>query len=374
MSQVSAKMGHVPALDGFRALAIIIVMIAHAGAGRIIPGGFGVTIFFFLSGYLITTLLRAEAARTGSIDLREFYLRRSVRILPPLYITAALTALLTIGGLIATKLTPASLLLDALFLTNYAQQFPESFNHSLPIPLWSLDVEEHFYMILSTVFAFFFVRWPSRRAAAACAIGCIVVLSIRVFNVIALPDYSLNYYWSHTRLDSILFGCCLALWQNPAMDGDAWKPRRRHVVGALLVLVACIGVRNNAFRETVRYSLQGIALFVLFSAALQDEGLARRILGSTPLRWIALISYTLYLIHMPALAVLDHYQVRAAPLAGIVLSFLYATAMYSFVEAPLGRWRRSLGKNRSRVAKSPDVTPPSHDITTAQTPSTRLWH
>jgi peptidoglycan/LPS O-acetylase OafA/YrhL len=160
-----------------------------------------------------------------------------------------------------------------------------------------------------------------------------------------LPDYSLNYYWSHTRLDSILFGCCLALWQNPAVDQGAWKPKQRHVLAALAVLLACLAVRSDAFRETVRYSLQGVALFVLFSAALQDRGLARGILGSAPLRWVALFSYTLYLVHMPALAVLEHYRIPAAPLVGIVVSLLYAAAMYRFVEAPLGRWRRSLGKN-----------------------------
>jgi peptidoglycan/LPS O-acetylase OafA/YrhL len=339
-------MGHVPVLDGFRALAIIVVMVAHAGAGKVIPGGFGVTIFFFLSGYLITTLMRVEATRTGSIDLRDFYLRRSIRILPPLYVTAALTAFLTVSGLIAAKLTFGSVVLDGLFLTNYAQQFPASFNHPLSMPLWSLDVEEHFYIILSTLFAAVFVRWSPRRAAAACAIGCVAVLGIRLFNVIALPDYSLNYYWSHTRLDSILFGCCLALWQNPAVDEAPWRPKRWHVLAAIFVLVACIGIRSQAFRETVRYSLQGMALFVLFTAALQDVGVSRRILGSTALRWIALISYTLYLVHMPAFAVLEHYNVPAAPLLGIVLSVLYATAMYWFVEAPLGRWRRSLGSNK----------------------------
>jgi peptidoglycan/LPS O-acetylase OafA/YrhL len=346
MSPASTRMGHVPVLDGFRALAIIIVMIAHAGAGNVIPGGFGVTIFFFLSGYLITSLMRAEAARSGSINLQDFYLRRCIRILPPFYITAALTALLTISGAIAAKLTSGSVLLDALFLTNYAQQFPKSFNHPLSMPLWSLDVEEHFYMILSTVFALFFVRWSPRRAAAACAIGCVVVLVIRTINVIAMSDYSVNYYWSHTRLDSILFGCCLALWQNPAMDEGAWRPKRLHVLAALFVLVVCIAIRSDVFRETVRYSLQGMALFVLFTAALQDVGVSRRILGSPVLRWIALISYTLYLIHMPVFAVLEHYHVPAAPLLGTVLSLLYATAVYWFVEAPLARWRRSLRTNK----------------------------
>lgn len=350
-------MGHVPVLDGFRALAIILVVISHGGAAGIVPGGFGVTIFFFLSGYLITTLMRVEAAQTGSVNLREFYLRRSVRILPPLYVTGALVALLTISGLIPVTLTLRSLLLDALFLTNYAQQFPQSFNHSLPMPLWSLDVEEHFYVILSTVFALIFVRLSTIRAAVACAIACCVVLTIRVVNVIVLPDYSLNYYWSHTRIDSILFGCCLALWQNPALDEAPWRPKRLHVFAALFVLGACIAIRNQAFRETLRYSLQGIALFVLFSAALQDVGVCRRILGSTALRGVALISYTLYLVHMPAFAIFEHYRVPAAPLLGILLSLAYSIAMYRFVEAPLGRWRRSLATSNKKHSIAASVSP-----------------
>lgn len=350
MSHAAIKMGHVPVLDGFRALAIIIVMIAHEGAGKVIPGGFGVTIFFFLSGYLITSLLRVEAARTGSIDVGDFYLRRCLRILPPLYITAGFTGLLTVSGVIAAKLTGGSVLLDALFLTNYAQLFPASFNHPLPMPLWSLDVEEHFYIILSTLFAFVFVRWSAGRAAAACAIGCLVVLAARVVNVMTLPDYSLNYYWSHTRLDSILFGCCLALWQNPAIDAAAWKPKRWQIASALLVLFACIVIRNEAFRETLRYTLQGMALFVLFAAVLHDRGFTSRFFGSAPLRWIALFSYTLYLVHMPALAVLEHYRVPAAPLVSVLVSLIYAAAMYWLIEAPLGRWRRSL---RKRPLQSP---------------------
>src|SRR5438270_10676355 len=76
----------IPSLDGLRAVSFMIVFLSHAGLGRFVSGGFGVTVFFFLSGYLITTLMRMEADKTGHVSLKLFYLRRAVRILPPFYI------------------------------------------------------------------------------------------------------------------------------------------------------------------------------------------------------------------------------------------------------------------------------------------------
>src|ERR1700716_896812 len=90
--------GHIPSLDGVRALAFLIVFISHAGLKDLVPGGFGVTIFFVLSGYLITSLLRVEVERYGEIDIRSFYLRRAFRILPMLYLTLTVAILLGLAG------------------------------------------------------------------------------------------------------------------------------------------------------------------------------------------------------------------------------------------------------------------------------------
>src|SRR4051812_20527063 len=88
---------YIPSLDGLRAISFAVVFLAHAGVPGM-PGGFGVTVFFFLSGYLITTLLRLEVERTGTVSLRRFYLRRALRILPPFYIVlAGATALASAG-------------------------------------------------------------------------------------------------------------------------------------------------------------------------------------------------------------------------------------------------------------------------------------
>ena len=89
---------HIPSLDGIRGIAALIVFMSHAALPEIFPGAFGVTVFFFLSGYLITTLLRREYASTGKIALKPFYLRRVYRILPPLYIVLTIAVLLDVFG------------------------------------------------------------------------------------------------------------------------------------------------------------------------------------------------------------------------------------------------------------------------------------
>jgi len=84
MAQTSSDNGVIPSLDGLRAVSISIVLVSHAGYGNVVPGGLGVTIFFFLSGYLITTLLLDERKRSGRIDIGKFYIRRAFRLFPPL--------------------------------------------------------------------------------------------------------------------------------------------------------------------------------------------------------------------------------------------------------------------------------------------------
>jgi hypothetical protein len=226
-----ARHDAIPALDGFRALAIIFVMLSHVGLERLFPGQFGVTLFFFLSGYLITTLLRRELERTGRIDLGGFYLRRAVRILPPLYITILFVLSLNAAGAIPPmKLWAVPF--DLVFLSNY---FPFS---SIPIGLWSLAVEEHFYL----GFPLLFLLLGRRLSFAQCALAflglCAVVLAVRLGEAQRVTDLQQVNFWTHTRLDSILFGSVLALWNNPVADRDDRLPRgvAGYLIAAALLL------------------------------------------------------------------------------------------------------------------------------------------
>src|SRR5437762_5937586 len=108
----------IPSLDGLRAVSIGLVFAGHVGFD-LTPGGFGVTVFFFLSGYLITTLLRIEHQGTGRVSLRDFYLRRVLRILPPFYAVLALAIVLALVGFLPGELKAAPLIAQLTHLTNY---------------------------------------------------------------------------------------------------------------------------------------------------------------------------------------------------------------------------------------------------------------
>lgn len=343
MNKVEASLGHVPQLDGVRAIAVLIVVVAHAGLEGLVPGGFGVTIFFFLSGYLITSLLRIEFENRGSIDLRGFYERRVLRIFPPLYITLVITCIAIAAGLFAERVQRDAIIFDFLFLTNYAHVFGTE--NGVPIPLWSLAVEEHFYLLFPLFFIIWLARRPGRDAALICLGLCGLVLGARFLTWIVEPEELWrNYYWTHTRIDSILFGSCLALWQNPRIDRAAWKPAHWHFGLALLAVGLTFVIRDPVFRETIRYTIQGCALFVIFSYVLSDRWpLMTTLLSSAPMRWIGLLSYTLYLCHYPIYLALEELLGVSHFVSGVLglpVSLLYSFVMYKLVERPIAQWRK----------------------------------
>lgn len=332
----------IPALDGFRAAAILIVMLSHVGLSRIVPGQFGVTLFFFLSGYLITTLLRREIIRNGKIRFSAFYLRRAVRILPPMYLAIALAIILSTLG-ITRPLNYDGLIYDVAFLTNY---FPVS---AIPIGLWSLAVEEHFYLLFPAVAFALTRRWGAPGCAAACAAFCLIALCVRVLEVATLDDFAQVNFWTHTRLDSILFGAILAMWNNPVIDAENRLPdvTSSYAIGLALLAIGFV-IRDEAFRQTLRYTIQGIALLLIFNAAIRDTRYARPILDSAILRYIAVLSYTLYLVHGIFVLAFEPLFARIGRLGAVLLalaaSFLFAHLTNIWLERPLAQWRRKIEK------------------------------
>ena len=338
------KPGIIPALDGFRAIAVTLVMLSHVGLNRLLPGQFGVTLFFFLSGYLIATLLRRDIEQGGAIDFGGFYLRRAVRILPPMYVTICFVALLSLAGLIH-PLNYGGLIWDFLFLSNY------HFTSGIPIGLWSLAVEEHFYVIFPLLLAAMTRRFSFAQCAVICLALCLLVLLIRFQEVSRLADFSQVNFWTHTRFDSILYGAILALWNNPVADrrNRLPGPMLSYLVAGLLLLITFV-LRDEAFRQTLRYSLQGLALLILFNAAIRDDRFARPVLDNPVTRFLALHSYTLYLVHgtfLLACEPLVAFFGRIATFSlAIVLSVLFAILMHRLIEHPLGRWRRRVERAR----------------------------
>ena len=343
---------HIKSLDGIRGLSALLVFLGHAGLGRVIPGGFGVTVFFVLSGFLITTLLRAEYATTGRIDLRAFYLRRIYRIFPPLYMTLLIAAVLPLPHATSTP-TAGGIAAQMLQLTNYYSIFFGE-SHLLPYTgtMWSLAIEEHFYVLYPITLLALFKRFDLARTSRILLVACGGVLAWRCWLVLGWhvgADYT--YFATDTRLDSLLFGCVLGLGANPCLDTDRWNFGARNwavILGAaLLVLIATFVIRNNDFRETLRYTLQSAALLPVFYTSIRySHWPVFRWLELRPVRALGLISYTFYLLHMLALALALEWFPDSGlvwrGMVGFALTVAAATASYLLIERQLAALRRRL--------------------------------
>jgi len=157
-------------LDGLRALSVLLVIVGHFGFDRMVPGGLGVTIFFFISGFLITTLLRSEQAAAGQVQLGNFYIRRFLRLAPELYAFLLITIL---AGRFYGMVSPLPQIAAGFaFFTNYLNiaQAPLAIAPHWP-QLWSLAVEEHFYLTFPLLLVL--CRNHPNRLMAVLAVVCL---------------------------------------------------------------------------------------------------------------------------------------------------------------------------------------------------------
>jgi len=345
---------YIPSLDGIRALSFLLVFVAHAGLGDYIPGGFGVSVFFLLSGYLITTLLRMEYSRYREISLRSFYLRRVFRILPPLYIVLALGALLSHFDKSGPGIPLLGTLSQIFQVSNYYQIY-STLAPTIPGSgvLWSLAVEEHFYLIFPVLYLWMLRRFSAARQALVLLCLCGAALLWRCLLIYGLhADFNRTFFATDTRFDSILFGCIIAIVLNPMLNDPLYSALLRHMRWLLpvstLLLLATFLTRNDEFRETFRYSLQGVALTPLFIAAIQYRSSPLvRFLNLGSVRFLGVLSYSLYLCHYIILTSIhdawNGNQILIAILA-FCAALLVATLIHYWVERPCARIRKRLSK------------------------------
>jgi peptidoglycan/LPS O-acetylase OafA/YrhL len=343
---------HIPSLDGIRAVSFLLVFLAHAGLEQFLPGGFGVTVFFFLSGYLITTYLRMECDRTGEINFKHFYLRRVFRIFPPFYLILGVAIALALLGWLDEPLNASGALSQLFHYSNYwiiehgrAGLVPGSGVY------WSLAVEEHFYLLFPLLYLTLRRRLPHASNQAIALYGlCGAVFLWRCLLVYAFhASEDRTYLASDTRVDSILFGCILAIGGNPVLDRPAssdrvlkcfWLPL------GLLLLLGTFVYRDAHFRETWRYSIQGLALVPIFVAAIRfPKWGVFRVLNYAPVRRIGALSYSLYLLHYVVIFFIEAHCGWPKPVRGIIafgVAYLLAALIYRFVEKPFGQMRKRL--------------------------------
>jgi peptidoglycan/LPS O-acetylase OafA/YrhL/CubicO group peptidase (beta-lactamase class C family) len=350
--QHGARLPYMPGLDGLRALAVAAVLLYHAEIG--VVGGFlGVEIFFVLSGFLITALLFAEWQQHGYIQLSGFWMRRARRLLPALFVmltgTFALAWLLVpdeLSGLRTDALAALGYVMNWRLVFSQQSYFDPMIRPSLLQNLWSLAVEEQFYLLWPVLFiaGMRYLRRFGLLAAILILAAASVVLMAWQYQPGADP--SRIYYGTDTRAAGLLIGAALAL---------AWPPRRTPAAGrAGLVLdgvgaLALLGLLV-AFVRVYEYHpwlyrggflLTAVGTAIVIVAAIHPRArLVPAILSWRTLRWIGLRSYGIYLWHWPIFMVTRPYQdvqFDGWPLLLLRFSLVLGLAAlsYRFVELPI---------------------------------------
>jgi len=341
--------GPIPALDGIRAVAVLLVVLMHATDWRgLIPGGYGVTVFFFLSGYLITTLLEREWQRRGGrIALGAFWVRRGLRILPPAFLLVGLAALLWACAALPGQPTAGATASQLGFWSNWwiaweGRDLLPGTEH-----LWSLAVEEQFYLVWPVLY----IALRGRLGLRALS-GCLLTLVIAVLAWRCALHFALDagadriYYGTDTRADVLLLGCWMALACNPvAASRPRWSGHPWLTAAAALATVASLAIVAPAFAGTARFTIQGLALVPLFHYAIAaPDAVTRRALRSAPAAAIGRTSYGAYLLHLVLVELLlQHTDLGPVARTAVLLPALaVATALLWFgLEVPLQRWRRA---------------------------------
>ncbi|GAA1944229.1 acyltransferase [Microbacterium deminutum] len=351
---VGGRKFEIPSLNGIRALAILLVVWGHAELPyRLIRESTGVTIFFFLSGYLITTLLRREYDAMDRISIKDFYLRRFFRIFPPLYLVLIVAVALSLAGAIANRMTALGAVSTFTFWTNYyiiwagRAGLPGGMN-----ALWSLAVEEHFYLIFPLLYVAL-RRWVPRRwmQAAILVALCTAIMVWRVYLLSQGAGYDRIYLATDTRADAILWGSVLAIAANPAY-GEVRTPRRRWLLTPILLggvaVVYFVSRWPDTLGMTIGYTIQSIALAAVFvPLILMPRSVIGRLFNLRAVVWVGIASYSIYLIHRPALIIAEtsiSAPVVTTATIGIAATVLASWAILVFVDRPFARLRRRLNR------------------------------
>lgn len=341
-------------MDGLRAISIFGVALAHLGGTRGFPewegfralgdlGNLGVRVFFVISGYLITHLLINESRSAGTISLRQFYLRRTFRIFPAFYVYLGCLGILTAIGLIVVPAKDFAL--GATYLINFVHKKDWEVGH-----LWSLAVEEQFYLIWPATILF--LGW--RRATTAVVAVVLVAPLLRIGTWYLLPDLrGIITKAFPTVCDAIAAGCVLACLRPRLLE---WKGYERFSASAAFVLVPIVVLVSNSFASHTRPDLLvgqsvrniGIALCLDWCLRYPDSRVGK-LLNLRGMVWIGTLSYSFYLWQQLFLNRNSDAWWCAFP-ANIGLAVLAAITSFYLVERPVLRLRGKLFPPKARAS------------------------
>jgi peptidoglycan/LPS O-acetylase OafA/YrhL len=374
---------HAPGLDGVRALAVLTVIGFHQGASGLRGGFLGVDIFFVLSGFLITDLLIARYDRTGRLHLADFWTRRARRLLPAL---AVMLVVVTAAAAVIEPVQEASLRLALLAAATYTSNWYQILHHvsyfaaisqaGAPPPfdhLWSLAIEEQFYLVWPLIVWFVIVRLDARRVRVTCALtGAAVSALVMAIHYTPGGDPSAVYYGTGTHASALLIGAALALaWPLRRLAAiPAAHARRLDMAGIAGLVVLAWAVGHFSGSDPVVYPV-GLLLAALAAAGLvaaaAGHGVIAALTSIRPLRWVGVRSYGIYLWHWPVIALGTALAGPGASSPWLWLietgvTIALASASWRFIETPIMRnglgvtvrhWVQLLGAASRRPAADP---------------------
>lgn len=351
------KRRYITGLDGIRAIAVIMVLAYHLKLALFKSGFLGVTVFFVLSGYLITGILISEVEEEGTIDLKNFWLRRIRRLVPAVMSMAVVIIFVSavVNRIIFTK-GCKDFLASVLGFNNWWQIFNKvSYFEAAGVPspfthCWSLAIETQFYLIYPLILLGIYKLVKSREEGRAkrglLFAGVTLLLAlISVILMIVLfdpqQDASRVYYGTDTRAFSLLFGALLAILWEYRMVPRRLSASVNMVLGSvsfavLLVMTIAINGSSNFWYRGGQFVGTILTVLVIYTVSGRKTWLSR-FLSNPVLKWIGDRSYSIYLWHYPIILLISK-GIKASwwiTLIEIVLSVVLAELSYRFIETPI---------------------------------------
>ena len=351
------KRRYITGLDGIRAIAVIMVLAYHLKLALFKSGFLGVTVFFVLSGYLITGILISEVEEEGTIDLKNFWLRRIRRLVPAVMSMAVVIIFVSavVNKIIFTK-GCKDFLASVLGFNNWWQIFNKvSYFEAAGVPspfthCWSLAIETQFYLIypliLLGIYKLVKSRGEGRAKRGLLFAGVTLMLAlISVILMIVLfdpqQDASRVYYGTDTRAFSLLFGALLAILWEYRMVPRRLSASVNMVLGSvsfavLLVMTIAINGSSNFWYRGGQFVGTILTVLVIYTVSGRKTWLSR-FLSNPVLKWIGDRSYSIYLWHYPIILLISK-GIKASwwiTLIEIVLSVVLAELSYRFIETPI---------------------------------------
>lgn len=337
-----------PEIDGLRAIAVAGVVLYHLDP-NLLPGGFaGVDVFFVISGYLITSLLLAEWRASGRIDLADFYARRVRRLMPALWLVIT-TVMLASAFLLGHLGEPFHRILDGvqaslLFLANLhflgtsGDYFAGPSEEQPLLHLWSLAVEEQFYLVFPLLLGGLLLRG---LGSARKGLWLLSVLSLLLAEhwLSVLPPHA--FFHMPSRFWELAAGVLVALSARPASPGEQYRALTLAGLAMLAVALLFSGWRGHFPGVGALPAVLGTTLVLVGVHRGADMGIGGRLLAARPVVALGLCSYALYLWHWPLLALDRAIRLSPSPLAWratlCLLALLLAALTYRYVEQPVRR-------------------------------------